>query len=165
MFKAIALATPGGLGESSDQDVSGQATVNLVEAMRLASDRDRIALQYCTGFKDIFDFCVLRYNNAHNRWGNQNWAALQVFSSLLSRFPDSHIERKYGNQFTDRVSARMAELDRELSKTDNPETLISLLYEVDKEFKDGGINPGTTADMTVATVLAVLLGTLFSSDY
>ncbi|MGR9037321.1 MAG: triphosphoribosyl-dephospho-CoA synthase, partial [Gammaproteobacteria bacterium] len=43
VFKAITLAAPGGLGRSGEQDVRGKATATLLEAMKIASGRDRIA--------------------------------------------------------------------------------------------------------------------------
>ncbi|MCK5478941.1 MAG: triphosphoribosyl-dephospho-CoA synthase, partial [Methylococcales bacterium] len=100
VFNAITLAAPGGLGESDNQDVSEKAAVTLTQAMKIAADKDRIALQYITNYKDIFDFAVLRYNSSLVRFDDQLWAAVSVFTGLLSRFPDSHIERKYGKKHT-----------------------------------------------------------------
>jgi len=157
VFKAITLAAPGGLGRSDDQDVTGPATMTLTEAMKLAGDRDRIALQYCSGYKDIFDFGVLRYNSRLKQWGLKKWAAAAVYVGLLSQYPDSHIVRKYGDRYSSVVAERMASLNEELEKSENPEQLHSMFQRVDQEFKSQGINPGTTADLTVATVLAVLL--------
>lgn len=156
-FKAIALAMPAGLGEVQNQDVNASASVSLTEAMRLASDKDRIALQYITDYKDIFDFTVLRYNQTLLKWGNQHWAAVAVYADLLSHYPDSHIERKYGNQYTQMVAARMTQLKEALSSTENPAVLMPLLHDIDGQLKSQRINPGTSADITVATVLAVFL--------
>ena len=161
-FKAISLAAPGGLGESANQDVRAIPTVTLTESMEIASNKDRIALQYVNGYKDIFEFAILRYNNEFNRWEEEKWAALSVYTGLLCQFPDSHIERKFGNQFNELVYKQMALLDSELSKTSRPETLENMLASIDREFKTVGINPGTTADMTVATLLAVFLEKLTS---
>jgi triphosphoribosyl-dephospho-CoA synthase len=157
VFKAITLASPGGLGNSNEQDVNNTASVTLFEAMKIASGKDRIALQYQTGYEDIFNFSVMRYNAASNRLGDRNWAAVSVYADMLCHFPDSHIERKYGNQYTEMVAAKMAQLSDELSKTDNPEQLMPLLYCLDQELKLYDVNPGTTADMIVATVLATFL--------
>jgi triphosphoribosyl-dephospho-CoA synthase len=60
------------------------------------------------------------------------------------------------------VADRMAEIKLALSDSDRPESNLSLLHAVDTEFKSAGINPGTTADMTVASLLAVRLETLLS---
>lgn len=157
VFKAITLASPGGLGRSDQQDVNEQASVTLFEAMKLASAKDRIALQYITDYNDIFNFSVLRYNIFFNQWRDRNWAAAAVYADMLSQFPDSHIERKYGDQYTEMVATKMAQLSEEFSKTDNPKQIKPLLFCLDQELKFYGINPGTTADMIVATVLTAFL--------
>jgi triphosphoribosyl-dephospho-CoA synthase len=164
VFKAISLASPGGLGSSSEQDVSVKPSVNLAEAMRLASSRDRVALQYVTDYQDIFDFAVLIYYNSMNKWGNKGWAAVSVYADLLSRFPDSHIERKYGNQYNEMVASKMTLLGEKLSKAESPEHTLPLLYSMDQELKSRGVNPGTSADMTVATVLTVFLEDFISKS-
>jgi triphosphoribosyl-dephospho-CoA synthase len=157
VFKAITLASPGGLGNSDQQDVNQQASVTLTQAMKIASDRDRIALQYTTDYQDIFNFLLLRYNIGLNRWGDRNWAAVAVYADVLSHFPDSHIERKYGDQYSEMVASKMAQLSGELLKTDNPEQIKPLLFSLDQELKLYSINPGTTADMVVATVFTAFL--------
>jgi len=157
VFKAISLAAPGGLGEAKQQDVHEPATVTLLEAMEIASDRDRIALQYLTGYQDIFDFALPTYYNYINKWSFKNWSAVAVYIALLSRFPDSHIERKYGQHCSQDVTGKMVAVNTILEHTENPQTLMPLLLSLDKDLKDKGINPGTTADLTVASLLAVFL--------
>jgi len=164
-FKAIALAAPAGLGDVAEQDVKASASVTLTEAMSLASSKDRIGLQYLTDYKDIFDFAVLRYNHTLLKWGNHHWAAVAVYADLLSHYPDSHIERKYGDQYTEMVASRMIQLNNELSATENPDLLMPLLHSMDQELKAQRINPGTTADMTVATVLTVFLDAFISNNF
>ncbi|GAB4256373.1 MAG: triphosphoribosyl-dephospho-CoA synthase [Methylomicrobium sp.] len=157
VFNAIVLASPGGLGSSDEQDVVNAPAVTLFDAMKIAEKRDRIAFQYCSDYKDIFDFGVLRYNAGLTRWAEADWAAVAVYVGLLSLYPDSHIERKYGDRFTLSVASKMSLIDRALQESDRPESIVPLLCKIDTEFKSEGINPGTTADLTVATVLAVLL--------
>jgi triphosphoribosyl-dephospho-CoA synthase len=163
-FKAIALAAPAGLGEVAEQDVKASASVTLRQAMQLASSKDRIALQYLTDYKDIFDFTVLRYNHTLLKWDNHSWAAVAVYADLLSHYPDSHIERKYGDQYTEMVASRMIQLSNELSNTDNPDLIVPLLHNIDQELKSKRVNPGTTADITVATVLTVFLENFISNN-
>lgn len=164
VFRAIALAAPGGLGESDRQDVASKPDVTLTQAMQIASHRDRIALQFITNYKDVFDFLVLRYNTSFNRWGDAEWSAVAVYAAMLARYPDSHIERKYASLYTKMVMDKMAMVDDKLSKTDKPEQLLDLLTEIDSEFKSAGINPGTAADFTVVTVLAAQLQQLLSVE-
>ncbi|MDZ4153617.1 triphosphoribosyl-dephospho-CoA synthase, partial [Methylicorpusculum sp.] len=155
--KAIALASPGGLGQASEQDVHSAPSVTLADAMKLACERDRIALQYVTDFKDIYELSILSYNDGLTRWGSHYWAAVSVYTALLARYPDSHIERKYGDRFTGWVAEKMAAINSQLQGATDPEDILPLLYQVDKELKAHHINPGTTADLTVATVMAVFL--------
>jgi triphosphoribosyl-dephospho-CoA synthase len=157
VFKAITLANPGGLGVPESQNVNERPDVTLFQAMEIAQNKDRIAKQYVTNYKDIFNFSILRYNDGLNRFGNQEWAAVFVFTGLLSKFPDSHIERKYGNEHSGWVLKKIIAVDDALLNTQNPEQLIPMLHEVDREFKAKGINPGTTADLTVATVFVVMM--------
>ncbi len=157
VFKAITLAAPGGLGESKEQDVADSPVVSLIKAMEIASKKDRIAMQYATNYKDIFDFSILRYNTAFVKFDDQAWAAVSVFTGLLSRYPDSHVERKYGDKYSGWVLKQMITVDDALLNTKRPEQLVPMLHEVDRKFKAKGINPGTTADLTVATVLVVLM--------
>ncbi len=161
-FKAIVLASPGGLGVASQQDVSEMPSVTLLQAMEIAADKDRIALQYTNSFKDIFDFAVMEYNRAFVLSGESGWAALSVFAEMLSRFPDSHIERKYGKQYSEWIADEMALLCKAMKAANKLEDVLPMLYSIDKTFKAKKINPGTTADITVATVLVALLERQFS---
>lgn len=164
-FKAIALASPGGLGQAARHDVHDSAAITLTQAMQLASNKDRLALQYLTDYKDIFDFALLTYYNAMDKWGSRDWAAVAVYVDLLRHFPDSHIVRKYGNQHCEMVAVKMALLYEELSRSESPDNLLPLLHSIDSELKSKGVNPGTTADLTVATVLTVFLQESTGSAY
>lgn len=165
VFQAISLAKPGGLGEVEKQDVSQNATVTLQAAMQLACDKDRIALQYVSDYKDIFDLGVLSYTHTFNRWQKKSWAAVAVYIDLLCQFPDSHIERKFGSRYSARVKQMMQQLKNELQIIDDPEQVKPLLNQMDTELKSHGLNPGTSADLTVTTLLTVFLeGSLACRD-
>lgn len=158
VFKAIVLASPGGLGESDEHDVAAEkATVTLLEAMRTAADKDRIAYQFVSNFKNIFEYAIFMYNANLAKFGNQIWAALSVYAGMLTRYADSHIERKYGPQFSAWVATEMQRVLDALASTDDPESLLPMLRGIDEAFKAKDINPGTTADITVATLLTVYL--------
>ena len=55
VYAAIRLAAPGGLGHAPKEDVKNDPTVTLVEAMRLAADRDGIAREYADSFEATFE--------------------------------------------------------------------------------------------------------------
>ncbi|SJM90278.1 triphosphoribosyl-dephospho-CoA synthase [Crenothrix polyspora] len=158
VFKAIALAAPGGLGSSNEQDVNQHASVTLTEAMRLASDKDRIAQQYSNDYKIIFDFSLPIYYNYLDRWEDRNnWAVVALYANLLNQYADSHIERKYGDRYSGMVAEQMTLLKTELEQATHPEYTEPLLRNIDQQFKSKKINPGTTADLTVAAVLTAFI--------
>src|SRR3954451_12876583 len=58
VYRAIRLASPGGLGTVADQDVGGEPTLDLREVMRLAADRDLVARQYADDYREVFHEAV-----------------------------------------------------------------------------------------------------------
>lgn len=157
VFRAIVVAAPGGLGETGEQDVRDVPTVTLLEAMRLAAGRDRIACQYVSGYADVFGIALPAYRAALEQGWQESWAALAAYASLLRQIPDSHVERKFGARFNTLIQKRMARIDAALSAFGDTDILMPLLQEVDAEFKSLDINPGTSADLTVACLLAARL--------
>ena len=67
-YRAIRMAEPGGLGAATEHDVAAEPDVTLLEAMRAAELRDRIAWNYTHGYVDIFDLGLLRFRQARERW-------------------------------------------------------------------------------------------------
>nr|WP_210278275.1 triphosphoribosyl-dephospho-CoA synthase [Phyllobacterium myrsinacearum] len=154
VFTAITLAQPGGLGTTSEHDVANEPEVSLLEAMRAASDRDMIARQYVTNFSDIFAGGLSIYGSAIKRNEHAMWPSVFVYLYFLSNFPDSHIVRKHGavtaeetRQAAEKILARIIGIQdgREREK---------LLLAFDAQLKAKGINPGTSADLTVASLFA-----------
>lgn len=152
VFEAIRLASPGGLGSTPEHDVSGPATVPLAAAMSAAADRDRIARQYVTKFTDVFEIGLPARRAGMLTHADPAWATLAVYFAFASAFPDTHVERKHG-----RVRAEMVRrLFVEYRGIAGPEHLPELLA-FDRRLKSEGINPGTSADLTVATEFLALL--------
>lgn len=96
-YAAIRLAEPGGLGAASEQDVLGEPTVTLREAMRLAAERDLIARQYANDFADVFNIGVPALCSARRQGANVEQAILYCQLNLLGQFPDSLVARKCGS--------------------------------------------------------------------
>jgi triphosphoribosyl-dephospho-CoA synthase len=156
-YKAILLASPAGLGNSEKHDVGDPPQVTLLEAMREAYGRDDIARQYVNGYADIFDTGIAHYQEALDRWGRPAWATTAVYMGFLAEFPDTHIVRKYGKPIAQHVREQANALLQKMLATDNPKTCLRDLLKFDGELKSEGLNPGTSADLTVATVLAITL--------
>ena len=153
VFEAIRLAEPAGLGESERHDVRTPAAAPLLEVMREAENRDRVARQYACGFEDIFDLGLPVLAESRRRWpGAQAVAALYL--AFLARFKDSHIERKLGTVAAQRVRLEAQRLVENLDESESSEMNFEDLTRFDRSLKSRRINPGTSADMTVATLLA-----------
>jgi len=158
VFQAIALASPGGLGERTDHDVRQPAAISLIKAMTIAAPDDTIARQYVSGFADIFGLGVRRARWAKRRWPDCTWApALGIYLGFLSKIPDSHIARKYGIEVSREILRVGRHLNNALEHTDNIASLLPDLLSADEDLKTQKINPGTSADMTVGSLLAVSL--------
>ena len=153
-FAAIRLANPGGLGDSPRHDVRAAAEIDLREAMAAARQRDRIAEQYAGGFADIFDVGLPALSRALARWQDEAWAAAVVHLTFLGRFADSHVGRKFGAEVAESLRQRAQPLARRLAAAERPAALQGDLLAFDAELKGQGLNPGTSADLTVATLFA-----------
>ncbi|MGE0383578.1 MAG: triphosphoribosyl-dephospho-CoA synthase [Gammaproteobacteria bacterium] len=160
VYAAIRLARPGGLGAAPEHDVAGVPSVTLAEAMAAASGRDRIALQYATGFDDLFDVCLPRLAQAWARGRDRLWSVTGCFLGIAARWPDTLIARKFGAQAAEEVRQRFVAMEKQFEACENPERCRDQLQHLDIELKRAGFNPGTSADFTVATLLAQQLGSL-----
>jgi len=148
-YAAIRLAAPAGLGRVAEQDAAAAPTVDLRQAMALAADRDRIAGQYASDYADVFAVGLERLAAERRRGTAPEWAASHVYMDFLAAFPDSHIARKHGLATAEAVRAEAAALVRIPSHRRR-----TRLITFDRELKERGLNPGTSADLTVASLLA-----------
>jgi len=152
-FKAINLAQPAGLGDADTHDVKAPAVCNLQAAMKAAADRDMIALQYSNGFHHLITEGLPQFAQALSQWGNEAWAVTALYLYWLSHYPDSHIVRKYGGTVAQQVQQQAAVHHQDFLAQTNPKHYFSILLHFDADLKEKNINPGTSADMTVATLL------------
>jgi triphosphoribosyl-dephospho-CoA synthase len=160
-FRAIARAHPGGLGEVADEDVRRPPSLDLRRAMALAASRDSIARQYANGYAELFELALPLWPRGFPPMAGADCArpdaattarVQRVYLGLLSRLPDSHIVRKHGDAVAHTVM-RSAQGWRVQSDAGFALDGMPAFAEWDTALKAGGINPGTSADLTVATLL------------
>jgi triphosphoribosyl-dephospho-CoA synthase len=146
-YRAIALANPAGLGKAEQADVRSVPQIGLRDAMALAAPRDLIARQYANGFADLFD--ALRRDVTSGFVLAQASAAdvQRVYLGWLSRFSDSHIVRKHGAAVAHTVMTAAQGWAGHPAPDGTP-----AFAAWDESLKGAGINPGTSADLTVATL-------------
>ena len=162
-FGSIVRAAPAGLGHSAQHDVFNPATVGLLQAMSEAANRDMVARQYATDFADIFDRGLPLFESVSRRRGEAKWATLATFLGFLSAFPDSHIARKFGAETARCVQGTALNFARMLQAAEQADQILPALLTWDSALKAKAVNPGTSADLTVATLFAHRLRTILPS--
>lgn len=152
-FRAIRLASPAGLGKRERADVRDPAELSLRDSMALAADSDLIAAQYANGFEVIFETAVPHLEQAWQRWHGTPCAVTDLYLFLLSRFDDSHVGRKHGVAVARELRALASDRYQTFLRADSEAVALDGLDGVDADLKSRAINPGTSADFCVASLL------------
>ncbi len=159
-FRAIVRASPGGLGEAPEQDVHTPPSLTLREAMTLAAGRDRIAAQYRDAMAELFEVGLPALAGSDDPATVDDRAVQRLYLGWLASGPDSHIVRKHGPALAQSV---LNEALPWWSRARAGESLDAdpAWADWDRSLKSRRINPGTSADLTVATLmLAWLMSTM-----
>ena len=134
----------------TEQDVRNDPTVTLVDAMRLAADRDGIAREYAESFEATFEIGAPALERARADGLGWSEAVVETFLTLLAARPDTHIARRGGAalaaQATRLAAGALAEGGVRSA------TGLNAIDEMDRVLRDERHhgNPGTTADLTAA---------------
>lgn len=148
-FAAIVQARPGGLGDAPAHDVRAPASVSLRAAMAAASHRDSVASEYATGYAIIFDEGLPLLTDALHERPSTLDAIVSLHVALLAARPDTLIARKAGVEAARAISTAARQVrEGSLSLSD---------FDVSLRGDDHRLNPGATADLVAATLLAALL--------
>ncbi len=154
-YRAIRLAAPAGLGRVDRHDVNAEPAATLLEAMREAASRDRVARQYADGYAEVWGDGMAALRQGRERWGGDAAAVACVYLGFLASAPDSHVVRKFGAAIAAEVERAGRDcLESLRTARDWSGAAHAALARLDRDFKERGINPGTSADLTVAVVLA-----------
>jgi triphosphoribosyl-dephospho-CoA synthase len=162
-FGAIRRMSPAGLGRAADHDVFSPASVTLRQAMAAAAERDRIAHQYVAGFADIFEIGEPVLVAGLRRWSDPAWATLAAYLAFLSAYPDTHILRKHGAAAAAEVRLEAERFRERLAAAEAPAALLPELLAWDAALKGAARNPGTSADLTVASLFTLRLRKILPS--
>ena len=85
---------------------------------------------------------------------SRQMAVVALYLEFLARFKDSHIQRKLGGRAAEAIRLEARTLAGRLDPSRSPVENFEDLAEFDRRLKCRRINPGTSADLTVATLLA-----------
>jgi triphosphoribosyl-dephospho-CoA synthase len=159
LYEAIEVAKPSGLGGAPDLDVTDPASkmrllkenISLYEVFKIAAGYDDICSEWVNNYPITFDLAY-PYLTEQLKRGDLNTAVVHTFLKVLSEHPDTFIARKVGAEKAHDVSLDAKKV-LELGGLKNAEGRKSL-REFDRKLRGSGnlLNPGTTADITVAAL-------------
>ena len=165
VYRAIRLAVPGGMGKVEEHDIQSEAPASLLEAMRLAEDRDRIARLYVTDYDDLFGFALPTLESLlKDRTGSPSLGGIEtsvlldvivgLHVEIMAKWPDSLIARKCGVQLAEQ--ARQLTERHVVSQLRFSDAWWDAIRDLDFWLRADGHrrNPGTTADLVCATLYA-----------
>ena len=150
---AISLSSPGGLGRSDMYDVSTNPSISIKQMMDYSAKYDRISYQFSHNYSDILDFIIPRLIILNEKHNSLDVSLSILFIEILAKIPDSHISRKYGDKIAKKTSNNASDLLKILDRENSPDYIANELNNLDYEYKKKGINPGTTADLLVASLM------------
>ena len=156
-YRAIRLAHPGGLGDASTQEVASSPTVTLTVAMTLAAERDDVAREYATAFARTFTVGAPALEEARANGLEWSDAIVECYLALLAESPDTLITRKLGRDAAERVRLRAIEVRAAGGMHSDAGRRAVAVFDAELRNSGNSMNPGTTADITAASIFDVLL--------
>jgi triphosphoribosyl-dephospho-CoA synthase len=151
VWRAIALARPGGMGTSDRHDLRAAPPADLLDAMRAAAHRDQIARLWATGYADLFTGPVADLAAEVAAGSDLDDAIVRTHLRQLAREPDTLIARRHGADVAADVSRRA----REVLAVGSDWRPAAVAFDHALRFPKR-VNPGTTADL-IAAALYILL--------
>ncbi|NVM55518.1 MAG: triphosphoribosyl-dephospho-CoA synthase [Candidatus Helarchaeota archaeon] len=163
LYEAIRLANPGGLGAVENFDINDTSpetihkeNMNLYEIFKISDTRDNIAREWITKFQITFEVGYPYFQEIFQKTNDINISIVHTYLKILGDIPDTFLSRKYGKELAERISSEAKDILNQgglLSKQS-----IELLWKFDLKLRNKKkINPGTSADLTAATIMVALL--------
>jgi triphosphoribosyl-dephospho-CoA synthase len=162
-YDAILIARPEGLGSVDELDVRNEASkkrikeeqISLYDVMNISSEWDTISKEWVTDMQITFEFGYPHVKKLYARTKNMNTTTVQSFLEILSRYPDTFVQRIHGKKIAEKVSKEARAIIRRGGMlTRSGRTLIT---KFDEELRKKGVNPGTTADLTASSLMLAIL--------
>jgi triphosphoribosyl-dephospho-CoA synthase len=153
------------LGESEELDVLDSSSLEEIKARGLnlrdifsrCYHRDSICGEWVSDFKLTFEVGFPSLKRRIEELEDINKAVLDTFLEILSARPDSLIIRKRGIEYAKKVSQRAKEVLEAGGSTSSQGMKELTLLDSELQKARGGLNPGTTADLTASSIFVLLL--------
>ncbi len=161
LYEAIAIAKPSGLNDAPDLSVTDanskkrlvKENVSLFKVFQIAAGYDDICFEWVNNFPITFDTAYpYLVEQLSGKSKSLNTAIVNTFLKVLAERPDTFISRKVGLEKT-RAISEDAKNVLLLGGVETQRGRESILL-FDKKLREYGnnYNPGTTADITAATL-------------
>jgi len=148
-----------------------EGDISLFDAMKTASGWDSIAKELVTGMRISFELGYPTLTKVFQETGDINVATVHTFLTILSKVPDTFIARKIGHEKSSNVRRAVESGRREVRWLSEEAASIlekggltteegsEAAWALDRRLQEGGgdLNPGTTADLTSASLMIGLL--------
>jgi len=162
LYRAINIAAAGGMGQQDDLDVSAESSlqklrddnVNMFSVLEMSSAWDKLSYELTHKMPVTFEIGYPTFKKLKSEY-ETNQATVQTFLTILSQVPDTLISRKFGDHKAEEVRDSAKSILEEggiLTKKG-----IYSVEKFDQELISNGLNPGTTADFTAASIMIAYL--------
>lgn len=164
LYDAINIADAGGMGDQDEYDVSSQNAKEelrqnnqtMFDVLKISAPWDMLAREMTSDMPVVFEIGYPEYYKLNIETSKNN-ACILTFLEILSQVPDTLISRKYG--FDEALKVSM--MTRDLLKFKDANDFDDKLKEFDDYLFKNKLNPGTTADLTAASIFLSYLKSNF----
>jgi len=164
LYDAINIADAGGMGDQEEYDVASdnakqelrQNNQTMWDVLKISAPWDMLAREMTSDMPAVFEIGYPTYHKLKKE-KSLNDACVLTFLTILSEVPDTLISRKYGSEEALKVSMMV----RDLLKLKGADDFKDKLKEFDEYLFKNKFNPGTTADLTAASIFLSILKSNF----
>ena len=164
LYDAINIADAGGMGDQDEYDVASDNAKQelrdnnqtMYDVLKISAPWDMLAREMTGDMPAVFEIGYPTYHELRAE-KSQNQACVLTFLTILSHVPDTLISRKYGSEEALKISL----MTRDLLKLKDAPDFIDHLEEFDRYLFENKYNPGTTADLTAASIFVSYLKSHF----
>jgi triphosphoribosyl-dephospho-CoA synthase len=160
VYDSISIAKPSGLNGSPDLDVKDSKSkerllkenVSLYQVFKIAASYDDVCSEFVNNYPTTFDM-AFPYLMEQLLSKGMTTAIVNTFLKILAEHPDTFIARKVGVENAYKISLDAKQILQEGGGVATPKGK-ELTMLLDKKLREYGnnYNPGTTADITAATI-------------
>ena len=164
LYDAINIADAGGMGNQDEYDVSSKNAKDelrknnqtMYDVLKISAPWDMLAREMTGDMSAVFEIGYPTYHDLSKVY-SKNKACVLTFLTILSQVPDTLISRKYGLDEALKISM----MTRDLLNLKDEDDFEEKLNQFDDFLFKNKYNPGTTADLTAASIFVSYLKSNF----